>query len=80
MDALSTVNHIYLRVQIKKTEPDPTTMGCERTRVGEAEGERNVLCVCVGDGWGLQVYCSRTGRGQKREAFQTPTHRLLFPY
>ena len=45
-------------------------MGCERTGVGEVEGERSVCCVCVEDGWGLQVHRSRTGRGQEREAFQ----------
>lgn len=43
-----------------------TPIGCERKTVGEVEGERSACCVCVGDGWGLQVYCSRTGRGQKK--------------
>lgn len=40
--------------------------GSERTRVGE----RVCCCVCVGDGWGLQV-----AEGRKTETFQTPTHR-----
>lgn len=53
-------------------------MDCERTGVGEAEGE--VCFVFAWEmAWGYRFTAAGLADGRK-EAFQTPTHRLWLPF
>lgn len=56
-----------------------TPIGCERTRVGEVEGERSVCCVVWEMAGGYRFTVVGLAEGRRERLFKTPTQRLLLP-